>query len=84
MTYMKSKIILEYIFENPSSYEIPLINDTFHTLAYNAVYTIDNEYRLYWEDRNNYTKRLKDEIHHYEIEIECYYLGIYIYAFLYI
>lgn len=47
MTYMKSKIILEYIFENPSSYEIPLINDTFHTLAYNAVYTIDNEYRLY-------------------------------------
>ena len=74
--FMKQKIILEYLFQEPTSYEKPIINNTFHILAYNAVKTIDSEFRLYKEEKRNYTRLLKDQIHFYKMQIELFYICI--------
>ena len=76
ITFMKQKIILEYLFQDPTPYEKPIINNTFHILAYNAVYTIDSEFRLYKEEKKNITRKLKEEIHFYKIQIELFHCCI--------
>ena len=76
ITFMKQKIILEYLFQDPTPYEKPIINNTFHILAYNAVYTIDSEFRLYKDEKKNITRKLKEEIHFYKIQIELFHCCI--------
>ena len=82
--YQKAKIILEYLFGKESPYERPIINNTFHILAYNTVYEIDREYREYKSERNNYTKQLNDELKSVMIEIECYEVGFVLSIFCYL
>ena len=82
--YQKAKIILEYLFGKESPYERPIINNTFHILAYNTVYEIDREYREYKSERNNYTKQLNDELKSVMIEIECYEVGFVLSIFFYL
>ena len=78
IAFMKSKIVLEYLYTDPCQYEPKVINDTFYITAFNAVYTVDYEFRQYKEERKNYTKKLKEEIRKYEVEFECYYLTIFL------
>ena len=74
--YQKAKIILEYLFGKESPYERPIINNTFHILAFNTVYEIDREFREYKSAKNNYTKQLNDELKSIEVKIECVHFGM--------
>ena len=73
--YQKAKIILEYLFGKESPYERPIINNTFHILAFNTVYEFDREFREYKSAQNNYTKQLNDELKSIEVKIECVHVG---------
>jgi hypothetical protein len=76
MFLKKTKIALEYLFQEPSPYEI--IDDTLHILAYNTVYALDAELRSFKEEKRNITKKLKQQIKKVKIQIEYLYICIYI------
>ena len=74
MLLKKTKIVLEYLFQEPSPYEI--IDDTLHILAYNTVYTLDAQYRSFKEEKKNITNQLKERIKEIKLQIEYYYMCI--------
>ena len=68
--YQKAKIVLEYLFGEESPYERPIINNTFHILAFNTVYEFDRQLREYRSAKKNEAKKLEDELKQIEIKIE--------------
>ena len=74
MFLKKTKIVLEYLFSNPSPYEI--IDDTLHILAYNTVYILDAEFRYYKEEKRNITNRLKEQIKEVKLQIEYFWMCV--------
>ena len=74
MLLKKTKLVLEYLFQEPSPYEI--IDDTLHILAYNTVYVLDAQFRLFKEEKKNITNKLKEQIKEIKLQIEYYYMCI--------
>ena len=65
INFNKAKIVLVYIFPQPSPYEI--LDNSFVNLSFNVVYTMDKNIKDY-----------ENQISHMITKNECFYLGIYI------
>lgn len=60
LSFMKTRIVLEYLFPIPSSYEIT--NNFLPILAYNTILMLENEFKENKIKKDKYITYLKDEI----------------------
>lgn len=63
LSFMKSKIIMEYLFPNPTPYEIS--NDDLHNLSFNIIYLIEKDFIQYKINQKYYVEKLKNELNLY-------------------
>ena len=67
ISFMISKIVMEYLFPIPTPYEINN-NSNFSLLVFNAIYTIEKEIKYYLKKNNNRINILENELSKYHIK----------------
>ena len=60
LTFMKSKILMEYLFPDPSPYEI--VNKSLSSLTFNTLFLFDLELKKYKEHNSNKIDNLKNMV----------------------
>ena len=68
ISFMKSKIVMEYLFPNTSPYEINNNYNIFFS-AFNIIYSIENEFSLYKKKIIYKIEKLEKELNNYKFEL---------------
>ena len=82
LSFIESKIVMEYLFPNPSPYEIS--SNNLPTLTLNALFLIEKEFYQYKIKNNGFIKPLKEEVIFYKKLRKIYLIVILLFFIFYL
>ena len=76
LSFMKSKILMEYLYPISTPYE--KVNVSLPLLTFNTVYLIEKEFTIYKIKKNNYINKLEDQLNLYEKKKNYFYFFLFL------